>query len=149
MIKTLDHVQLVTSNIEETKAFFTQVLGFTVENEDDLQGEWLAKLVNIEDARACVAQLIHPNSTTHLHVVEYITPRSKPNPNINTEHAMGFRHIGFEVDNIDEMVETLKKRGVEFRSPVQEYPKWAKKAVYFLGPDGILLELYEYLDKNH
>ncbi|GAK55452.1 glyoxalase/bleomycin resistance protein/dioxygenase [Candidatus Vecturithrix granuli] len=149
MLKTLDHVQLVTSNIEETKEFFTQVLGFTVENEDDLQGAWLAKLVNREDAHARVAQLVHPNSRTHLHVVEYITPRSEPSPNISREHAMGFRHIGFEVDNIDEMVETLKKRGVEFRSPVQEYPKWAKKAVYFLGPDGILLELYEYLEKSH
>ena len=60
------------------------------------------------------------------------------------QNRIGLRHIAFEVENIDEVTEKLKSKGVEFLSPVQTHPQSGKRLVYFLGPDGILLELAQY-----
>ena len=150
VLKNLDHIQIVVSNLDTAKAFFTEMLGFTVMGEQDLQGEWLSDLIGLKNVHARLAQLVLPGAKTHLHVVEYISPRSEPVANIHQENAMGFRHIAFEVENIQEIVDTLKKKGIKFRSEVQSYAAWGKKFVYFFAPpDDVLLELYESLDKNH
>jgi len=63
---------------------------------------------------------------------------------LSKANQIGFRHIAFQVENIEEIVENLKGKGVEFVSSIQSYPKTGKRLVYFLGPDGILLELAQY-----
>jgi glyoxylase I family protein len=59
-------------------------------------------------------------------------------------NQIGFRHIAFEVENIDEIVQDMKDKGIKFISSIHTYPKTGKRLVYFWGPDGILLELAQY-----
>ncbi|MBT6230351.1 MAG: VOC family protein, partial [Candidatus Scalindua sp.] len=59
-------------------------------------------------------------------------------------NQIGFRHIAFEVDNIDDEVSRLKDKGLKFLSAVHTYPKTGKQLVYLWGPDRILLELAQY-----
>jgi catechol 2,3-dioxygenase-like lactoylglutathione lyase family enzyme len=147
-IKKLDHINIVVSNLEEAKAFFLK-FGFQVEDEATLQGEWISNVVGLNNAHARYIKLASPGSDTNLELIEYITPRSKDkDPLMSQANQIGFRHIAFEVNNIDEITEYLKSSGIQCFSDVQTIKTKGKSLVYFLGPDGIILELAQYFDKS-
>lgn len=145
MLKKIDHVNLVVSNLYETKDFFTE-LGFEVGDESELTGEWVSSMVGLQNVRARYVTLSLPASNTNLELIEYNTPPSEKDPKIGKANQIGFRHIAFEVENIFATVQDLKDKSIEFLSPVQTYPKTGKQLVYFWGPEGILLELAQYPD---
>lgn len=143
MLKKINHINLVVSELDEAKAFFIQ-LGFTVGDESELSGEWITSIVALPDVRARYATLKLPGAETNLELIEYINPPSERDPDMSKPNQMGFRHIAFEVENIDELVQDLKNKGIKFISSIHTYPKTGKRLVYFWGPDGILLELAQY-----
>ncbi len=134
---------MVVSDLGEAKSFFIQ-LGFTVGDESELSGEWISSIVALPNVRARYATLKLPRTETNLELIEYASPPSERDPDMGKANQMGFRHIAFEVENIDEIVQDLKDKGIKFISSVQTYPKTGKRLVYFWGPDGILLELAQY-----
>lgn len=76
--------------------------------------------------------------------MEYASPASGRDPEMGKANQLGFRHIAFEVADIDAAVERLKSRGTELLSDVQTYEPTGKRMVYFYGPDNVLLELAQY-----
>jgi catechol 2,3-dioxygenase-like lactoylglutathione lyase family enzyme len=143
MLKKINHINMVVSNLDEAKSFFIQ-LGFTVGDESELSGEWISSIVDLTDVRARYATLKLPGTETSLELIEYASPPSERDLNMGKANQMGFRHIAFEVENIDDIVQDLKDKGIKFISSVHTYPKTGKRLVYFWGPDGILLELAQY-----
>jgi catechol 2,3-dioxygenase-like lactoylglutathione lyase family enzyme len=143
MLKKINHVNIVVSNLDEAKAFFIQ-LGFTVGDESELSGEWISNIVGLNNVNARYATLSLPNTETNLELIEYESPKSAQDPNMHKANQIGFRHIAFEVENIENVVYSLKNKGIKFISPIQTYPKTGKRLVYFWGPDNILLELAQY-----
>ncbi len=134
---------MVVSDLDEAKSFFIQ-LGFTVGDESELSGEWISSIVALPNVMARYATLNLPGTETNLELIEYASPPSERDPNMGKANQMGFRHIAFEVENIDEIVQDLKDKGIKFISSIHTYPKTGKRLVYFWGPDGILLELAQY-----
>lgn len=49
------------------------------------------------------------------------------------------------VKNIEGVVADLKNQKVEFLSGIEKYEPTNKKLCYFLGPEGVIIELSEYL----
>jgi catechol 2,3-dioxygenase-like lactoylglutathione lyase family enzyme len=143
MLKKINHINVVVSNLDEAKSFFVQ-LGFTVGDESELSGEWISSIVALSNVMARYATLNLPGTETNLELIEYASPPSERDPNMGKANQMGFRHIAFEVENIDEIVQDLKDKGIKFISSIHTYPKTGKRLVYFWGPDGILLELAQY-----
>lgn len=60
-----------------------------------------------------------------------------------SERTRGFRHIGFKVADVDEMVRRLDAGNVPFRSRAQEVPPAGVRIAFFFDPDGTLLEVVE------
>jgi catechol 2,3-dioxygenase-like lactoylglutathione lyase family enzyme len=143
MFKAIDHINLVVSDLEKAKEFF-ESFGFTVEHEGDLSGGWISEIVGLKDVRARYSKLALSGSVTKLELVSYTSPTSERDPDMSKANQLGFRHIAFEVDDIDDIVATLTDRGIEFMSKVQTYEPTKKRLVYFYGPEGILLELAQY-----
>lgn len=143
MLKKINHINVVVSDLDEAKAFFVQ-LGFEVGDESELSGEWISSIVDLPNVMARYVTLNLPGTETNLELIEYVTPPSERDPNVGKANQMGFRHIAFEVENIDETVQDLKDKGIKFISSIHAYPKTGKRLVYFWGPDGILLELAQY-----
>ena len=72
-------------------------------------------------------------------------------PENSRANTLGLRHLAFRVDNIAAMAASLRAAGVTlFSDPVrvpQGVVKFAagdKTLLYFLDPDGVILELAEY-----
>ncbi len=143
VLKNINHVNIVVSNLEETKVFFIQ-LGFEVGDESGLSGEWISSIVGLPDVKARYVTLALPGTETHLELIEYSSPQSKKDPGMEKANQIGFRHIAFEVENIENEVCRLKDKGIKFLSEIQTYPKTGKRLVYLWGPDRILLELAQY-----
>ncbi len=143
MLKKINHINIVVSNLDETKAFFIQ-LGFEVGDESELTGEWISSIVGLPDVRARYVTLSLPGTETNLELIEYTSPPSEKGPNMDKANQIGFRHIAFEVNNIENEVCRLKDKGIKFLSAIITYPKTGKRLVYFWGPDRILLELAQY-----
>jgi catechol 2,3-dioxygenase-like lactoylglutathione lyase family enzyme len=143
MLKKIDHINIVVSDLEKATDFFCR-LGFTIEHRGDLEGEWIASIVNLKDVRASYVQLSFRDSAVHIELLKYNTPASSENENTSIPNQIGIRHIAFEVAGIEKIVSDLKDDGVNFFGDVQVYPQTGKKLVYFYGPDQIILELAEY-----
>jgi len=142
-LKKINHVNIVVSNLDETKAFFL-LLGFEIGDESGLSGEWISSIVGLPDVKARYVTLALPDTETNLELIEYTFPPSEQDPNMDKANQLGFRHIAFEVENIEDEVCRLKDKGIKFLSEIQTYPKTGKRLVYLWGPDRILLELAQY-----
>lgn len=51
-------------------------------------------------------------------------------------------HLGFQVDNLADLAHRLAESGMELRSDIRELPELDYLMIE--GPDGVLLELFEY-----
>ena len=143
MLKRIDHINLVVSDLEQATDFFRR-LGFAVAHRGDLEGRWISAIVNLEDVRASYVRLCLPRSDVTLELIRYHHP---PSPAVQAEsrpNRIGIRHIAFEVEDIDKTVAALRHEGVTFFGDVQTYPETGKKLVYFHGPDDIIIELAQY-----
>ena len=144
MLKEIDHINIVVSNLETAKKFFIDILGFKIEDESLLEGDWISNVVGLENAKAMYTKLSLLNSKVNIELIQYYQPSSGKVEGNEKANQLGFRHLAFEVEKIEDVYEKLKNKDVKFFSPVQFNKKKGKKIVYFLGPDNIILELAEY-----
>lgn len=141
--KRIDHINIVVKDIENAKKFFVE-LGFTVNIETTLEGEWIDKLTGLKNAKASYIGLSLSACETNLELLEFHQPESLTTWDNEVLNKTGFRHIAFEVQDIEKIVAKLKARNVHFLSEIQEYKPTKKKICYFYGPENIVLELAEY-----
>lgn len=124
--KRLHHVAIICRDYEKSKDFYTEILGFKIENEIyreeresykldlSLNGEYLIELFSFPDP-----------------------PQRSTNP-----ETTGLRHIAFEVESVDECMQELKDKGVPVE-PVRIDEYTGKKFAFLFDPDRLPIEIYE------
>jgi catechol 2,3-dioxygenase-like lactoylglutathione lyase family enzyme len=140
--KKIDHINIVVRDLQAAKNFFVD-LGFVVLKEGRLEGEWIDKIVNLPNVSADYIALALPNTQTNIELIKYYSPEGEKDSKLSLPNQIGFRHIAIEVEEIEKIVSDLKKRETQFFSNIQDYNN-SKKLCYFLGPEGIIIELAEY-----
>jgi catechol 2,3-dioxygenase-like lactoylglutathione lyase family enzyme len=138
-----NHVGLTVSDLEQSVAFYRDVLGFHVAYErGEVTAEYMPRLVGIPGARLKIVGLDIPG--LHLDLVEYIEPKSGSAAGATSD--TGNVHIGFTVDDLWNAYRDLLAAGVRFKSePVSPTtgPNKGGWAVYFVDPDGVTLEMIQ------
>lgn len=143
MIIELDHINIVVSDLKRAKTFF-ELFGFKEIDASELSGDWLSAVVKLNNVVAHYSRLSLPGSSIKIELIEYINPPSGKNADLGKANQIGYRHLAFEVSDIEKEFDRLRQHGVEFLSDIVAFQRTNKKLVYFYGPDGILLELAEY-----
>jgi len=141
--KKIDHINIVVKNLEEAKSFFSD-LGFIVQHEGVLEGEWLDNVTGLKNVRATYISLRLESSETNIELLKFFHPECLTTRDNDVLNKNGFRHAAFEVEHIEEIVKKLKNQGIEFVSDIQIYKETKKRLCYLKGPEGIMLELVEY-----
>jgi glyoxylase I family protein len=101
MFKRIDHVEIVTDQLDRTEQFYTDVLGFTVKARDRIERSGLGVPIDLVylDLGGTTVELIRYDSA----VVD---------PAPQTEH-LGYRMIALEVDDMQKTVDYLSTKGVD------------------------------------
>ncbi|HEY1798233.1 MAG TPA: VOC family protein [Stellaceae bacterium] len=100
MFKRIDHVEIVTDKPEETIAFYTDVLGFTVRER--------SRVPTGPDKALNLAYLDLGGTTVELMTWENVPTMPKP----ELEH-FGYRMIAIEVEDMKEALAYLKTKGID------------------------------------
>ena len=138
----IDHLNIVVRDLKAAKDFFA-LLGFVEGISSELDAAFLETVTGIPGARGRFVALHLPGSEVSLELLQF-NPSGSPAQDLGLADRIGYRHLAFAVDDIEQVVARLQEHGVRFISPIQTWEKTGKKLVYFYGPEGILMELAQY-----
>ena len=151
MIRAVDHINIVVTDLERSVRFYTEVLGFRKTREADLQGEWIDRIVGLRGVKARAVFIVAPAGEPRIELLAYSAPAGTVFAENSRANTIGLRHIALRVDDMAATVERLRVAGVTvFSDPVRvpagvvQHDAGDKTLVYFLDPDGVILELAEY-----
>ena len=144
-IHRIDHVGIVVNDLSAARAFFLD-LGLEVQGETEVKGEWVERIIGLNDVRAMIVMLGVPGSQVNLELAKFYSPSDERGIQESFPNTPGIRHIAFVVEDIEAIVARLKKKGLETFSEIQTataFEKTRYKLCYIRGPEGIILELAE------
>jgi catechol 2,3-dioxygenase-like lactoylglutathione lyase family enzyme len=150
----IDHVNIVVEDIERAVRFYSEVLGLTRGFEKTLEGAWIDKVTGVAGARAlCVFMEAERKANepprTRIELLQFLAPDGAAFEGNSRPNTRGIRHMAFNVDDLDAVIERLQKWGVEIISEPVEVPfavgsLGRKRLFYFYDPEGNLLEAAAY-----
>ena len=151
MIRAIDHINIVVSDLERSVKFYTEVLGFRKTHDVTMEGAWIESIIGLRGVKGFVAFVEPPDGGVRIELLQYATPPGAVLAENSRANTHGLRHFALRVDDIAAMTARLRAAGVTFFSDPIRVPagvvKFAagdKTLVYFLDPDGVILELAEY-----
>jgi lactoylglutathione lyase len=128
-IEGLHHIGIYTRSVDESLAFYTEVLEFQEQWRglvDHPTGKLDVAIISIGD---CFIELVQPADPA------VITPKAGP-----------VQHVALRVSQIEEHIKKLERRGVELHpSKIEFLPTLLNgvKHVFLFGPSGERIELAE------
>jgi len=126
MINKVHHIAIICSDYGKSKEFYTDILGLQILREIyrkerdsykldlSLNGEYVIELFSFPD------------------------PPQRP----SRPEAAGLRHLAFEVENLEGIVEMMEKFDVE-SEPIRIDEFTGKRFTFISDPDGLPIEFYE------
>lgn len=129
----LEHANITVESIEESMHFLStafphfEVRGKGESNSDGIVRKWLH--FGTEETYVALEQISLENEGTR---------RPYKDPGVN--------HIGFVIDDFDNVVKNLKEAGYKESISVEPHP--FRKRAYFFDSDGNEFEFIEYLSDN-
>jgi catechol 2,3-dioxygenase-like lactoylglutathione lyase family enzyme len=139
--RNVDHVGIVVNDLDSVKEFFL-CLGFTVIGEIALKGDWVDKTIGFKDVREDIVMLKAPEGKLKLELVKFQNPADKEDIRPAAINTFGLRHIALVVEDLEEIVKTLKRKGIKLVGKNKTF-KDSWKLCYVRGPEGIIIELAE------
>ena len=122
----IHHIAIIGSDYQASRQFYVDKLGFEVvrENYREKRGDWKIDLRVNEDTE-----------------LELFIVKNPPERVTNPE-ASGLRHLAFKVDDVEETVEELSRKGIKCE-PVRTDEFTGKRMTFFRDPDDLPLEIHE------
>jgi catechol 2,3-dioxygenase-like lactoylglutathione lyase family enzyme len=140
-IQRMDHVGVVVDDLAAAVAFFVE-LGMEVEVQASVEGEWVDRVVGLDDVQVDIAMVRTPDGHSRLELTKFRNPAAvggEAPPN-----ALGLRRLMFAVDDIEDVIARLRAHGAELVGEVARYED-AYRLCYLRGPEGIIIALAEQL----
>ena len=126
LLKAVHHIAIICSDYEKSKAFYTDILGFTIDGEVLREERQSYKLDLSLNGQYCIELFSFPN----------------PPARVSRPEACGLRHLAFEVDDIEEAIAQLSKNDV-VTEPIRIDEFTGKRFTFFSDPDNLPIEFYE------
>jgi catechol 2,3-dioxygenase-like lactoylglutathione lyase family enzyme len=134
-IKTIDHIGIMTNDLQKSVKFYTGVLGFSI-------------AMKMEMAEAGLSAVFVEKDDSKIELMEYrgknSQKRSKGVEIMVGGHSIPINdHITFSVDDMEDTVTDFQEKGVVFDLGQMQLVGGMKLAS-FKDPDGVLIELVEH-----
>ena len=142
-LKRMDNVGIVVEDLDVAIDFFRE-LGLELEGRGAIEGEWAGRVTGLGDQRVEVAMMRTPDGHGRLELSRFLTPPVVADHRNAPVNALGYLRVMFTVDDIDETLERLLKRGARLVGEVVQYEN-AYRLCYVRGPEGLLIGLAQEL----
>jgi catechol 2,3-dioxygenase-like lactoylglutathione lyase family enzyme len=145
---TVEAIGLTVSNLDESLAFFRDVLTFDLIWEAEASGRGIELLTGVFGARVRRARLRLGGEFVEL--TEFLAPRGRPYPSDTRGNDQWFQHIAVITADMKAAYARLRTHGVAHASTgPQRLPDWNPdaggiEAFYFRDPDGHFLEVLQF-----
>jgi catechol 2,3-dioxygenase-like lactoylglutathione lyase family enzyme len=142
-VKRMDNVGIVVEDLTATIDFLTDI-GLELEGRTTIEGEWAGRVTGLGDQHVEVAMMRTPDGHSRLELSRFIKPPVVEDHRSAPVNALGYLRVMFAVEDLDETLEKISKRGAQLVGEVVDY-KDVYRLCYVRGPDGLLIGLAEEL----
>jgi catechol 2,3-dioxygenase-like lactoylglutathione lyase family enzyme len=142
-VKRMDNVGIVVEDIDAAVEFFTE-LGLGLEGRATIEGEWAGRVTGLRDQRVEIAMMRTPDGHSRLELSRFLTPPVVADHRNDPVNALGYLRVMFAVEDIDDTVARLRKRGAQLVGEVVQYED-TYRLCYIRAPEGILIGLAQEL----
>jgi catechol 2,3-dioxygenase-like lactoylglutathione lyase family enzyme len=139
----IDNIAIIVDDLKPAIAFFKE-LGLKLEGEMRVEGKFVDDTIGIDGAVSDIAMMRTPDGTCGIELTKFIRPEAIPHPNKSQPNTQGYNRVMFAVEDIEGMVDRLRKHGAELLRTIANYEN-TYKLCYMRGPEGILIALAEKL----
>lgn len=139
----LDNVGIVVEDLDAAVEFFEE-LGLELEGKGAVEGEWAGRVTGLGDQNVEIAMMRTPDGHGRLELSRFVVPDVVADNRRAPVNALGYLRAMFAVDDLDETLDRLLRRGAELVGEVVQYED-AYRLCYVRGPEGILLGLAQEL----
>ena len=142
-IRRMEHIGIVVDDLEAAVDFFVE-LGLEMRGRGQVEGDWVGRIIGLDDVKAEIAMLRAPDGGGEVELVKFHSPPMQDGASDAPSNFSGLRHVSFLVDDIDAVVAGLDERGEELVGELVRYEN-SYRLCYVRGPEGIIVELAEEL----
>jgi catechol 2,3-dioxygenase-like lactoylglutathione lyase family enzyme len=140
-LQRMDNVGIVVESLDTAISFFAE-LGLELEGQATIEGDWAGRVTGLGDQRVEIAMMRTPDGHSRLEISRFLTPPPVADHRNAPVNALGYLRIMFAVDDIDDTLARLRKRGAQLVGEVVEYEDMYRLC-YIRGPEGLLIGLAE------
>ncbi len=142
-VKRMDNVGIVVESLDTAISFFAE-LGLELEGRATIEGEWAGRVTGLRDQRVEIAMMRTPDGHSRIELSRFLTPPVVADHRNAPVNALGYLRVMFTVEDIDDTLARLRKRGAQLVGEVVQYED-AYRLCYIRGPDGLLIGLAQEL----
>src|SRR2546430_1414143 len=142
-VKRMDNVGIVVESLDTAISFFAD-LGLELEGRATVEGEWAGRVTGLRDQRVEIAMMRTPDGHSRLELSRFLTPPVVADHRNAPVNALGYLRVMFAVEDIDDTLARLRKRGAQLVGEVVQYED-AYRLCYIRGPEGLLIGLAQEL----
>ena len=141
----MDNMSIVVESLDDAISFFTEI-GMKLEGRAMIEGEWAGRVTGLGNQQVEIAMMLTPDGHSRLELSKFITPAIISDHRAAPVNALGYLRLMFTVEDIDEMVSRLIKKGAQLVGEIVQYEN-SYRLCYIRGNDGLLVGLAEQLNK--
>src|SRR6201992_2079396 len=108
----MDNIGIAVESLDDAVAFFAE-LGLTLEGRAMIEGEWAGRVTGLGDQRVEIAMMRTPDGHGRLELTRFLTPPTVADHRNAPVNALGYLRVMFAVDDIDETLDRLRRRGAQ------------------------------------
>jgi catechol 2,3-dioxygenase-like lactoylglutathione lyase family enzyme len=142
----MDNVGIVVADLDAAIEFFTE-LGLQLEGRAPVEGTWADGVTGLRGMRVEIAMMRTPDGDSRIELSRFIAPEVVEDHRAAPVNALGYLRVMFAVDDIDETVARLSKRGARLVGELVQYED-LYRLCYIRGPEGILVALAQQLGQQ-
>ncbi len=145
-VMRMDNVGIVVADIEAAIEFFTE-LGLNLEGRATVEGDWADGVTGLRDMRVEIAMMRTPDGHSRLELSRFLAPPVVADHRSAPVNAFGYLRVMFTVEDIDDTLARLVKRGATLVGQVVQYGAMYRLC-YIRDPEGILIGLAQQLGQQ-
>ena len=143
-VAAVDHTGFAVSSLKESIRFWTEALGFELQRQSEMEGDFLHQVTGVDDPNVRTAIVKAPDGFV-VELLQY--SRGRQNGAVpESAGAIGAAHLALTVKDIHAAITRVEVAGWKVKGspqPIPGGPRMGTLTAYVSGPDHITIEFMQ------